>query len=408
MGRRNMRRREFLKRAAAATAGLVIVKPESVRGAPANSAVRIGMIGCGGRGRWISRFFPQHTSARIVALADPFKDRLDRARGELQESKDERVRSGAPLDDAHCFVGLDSYKGLIESGVDAVVIESPPYFHPAQAAAAVNAGKHVYLAKPVAVDVPGCQSIIASSEKAKGKLSFLVDFQTRATDFYIEAVKRVHEGAIGVPVSGHVYYIASRLGAQADPKDKSDAARLRNWVFDKILSGDIIVEQNIHVLDVCNWLLRSHPIKARGTGGRKARVDVGDCWDHFIVTYWYPNNVLIDFSSAQYTRGYDDLCARIYGSRGTVDTHYGGSVKITGDNPWEGGLTSGIYQDGAVANIKAFIAGIETGKFINTGASGAESTLTSVLGRTAAYRGAEVAWDEMIQGNENLETTLKI
>lgn len=404
-----IRRREFLRTAAAATAGLVIVKPQSVRGAPANSALRVGLVGCGGRGRFVCRFFPEHTTAKIVAIADPFKDRVDRLRKELETSKNENIKKGTALDEAHCFVGLDSYKGVIESGVDVVLVESPPYFHPLHAAAAIDAGKHVYIAKPVAADVPGCTSIMASAEKAKSKgLSFLVDFQTRVTDFYIEAARRVHEGAIGDPVSGQVYYVASRLSPQADPNDKSDAARLRNWVFDKILSGDIIVEQNIHILDVANWFLQAHPIKAVGTGGRKARVDVGDCWDHFIVTYGYPNDVLMDFSSAQYTRGYDDLCCRVYGKKGTVDSHYGGPVKITGDNPWAGGLTTNIYQDGAIANVKAFVAGIEKGKPVNTGARGAESTLTSVLGRTAAYRGAMVTWDEMMKENARLETTLSI
>jgi len=400
-----IRRRDFLKTAAAATAGLVIVKPESVRGAPANSALRVGLIGCGGRGRFVSRFFPQHTTAKIVAIADPFKDRVDSVKREL-----DKLQKGAELDEKRCFVGLDAYKALIESGVDAVLVESPPYFHPLHAATAVDAGKHVYTAKPVAVDVPGCQSIAASSEKAKAKnLSFLVDFQTRSTDFYIEAAKRVHEGAIGKPVSGQVYYIAGRLGVQKSmPGDTPDAVRLRNWVFDKVLSGDIIVEQNIHVLDVSNWFLQSHPTKAIGTGGRKARVDVGDCWDHFLVTYWYPNDVLMDFSSAQYARGYDDLCCRLFGNKGTVDSHYGGPVKITGDNPWEGGLTTNIYQDGAVANVKAFVEAIETGKPVNSGARGAESTLTSVLGRIAAYRGAMVTWEEMMKENEKLETTLKI
>jgi predicted dehydrogenase len=409
MGLKKMRRRDFLKTAAAATAGLTIVKPESVRGAPANSALRVGLIGCGGRGRFVSQFFPQHTPAKLVAIADPFKDRVDDLRRRLQNSKDENIKKGTALDDAHCFVGLDAYKALIESGVDAVLVESPPYFHPLHAAAAVEAGKHVYCAKPVAVDVPGCQSIVASAEKAAAKkLNFLVDFQTRATDFYIEAAKRVHEGAIGYPVSGQVYYIASRLNRQTNPQDSPDATRLRNWVFDKILSGDIIVEQNIHVLDVANWFLQSHPVKAIGTGGRKARVDVGDCWDHFIVTYWYPKDVLMDFSSAQYTRGYDDLCCRIYGNKGTVDSHYGGQVEIKGDNPWKGGLTTAIYQEGAVANVKAFVESIETGKPINSGARGAESTLTSVLGRMAAYRGAMITWDEMMKESEKLETTLKI
>lgn len=401
--KRSIKRREFLRTAAAATAGLVIVKPESVRGARANSALRIGVIGCGGRGRFVSRFVPMHTDGKIVALADPFKDRVERLRQELTGKYKQ------PIDDAHCFVGLDGYKGLIDSGVDAVMIESPPYFHPEQAAAAIAAGKHVYIAKPLAVDVPGCKSIIESSRKARGRLNFLVDFQTRVNEFFIEAARRVHEGAIGEPVLGHIYYVAGRLGVRKPlPDDTPDAVRLRNWVFDIVLSGDIIVEQNIHVLDVSNWYLNSHPIKCRGTGGRKARTDVGDCWDHFICTYWYPNDVKVDFCSAQFTKGYSRLCMRVYGSKGTVDSYYGDNVEITGDNPWKGGNTGSIYQDGAVTNVKTFVESIKTGKYINNGIGGAESTLTSILGREAAYRQTEVTWDEIIRENKKLETTLKI
>ncbi len=404
---RSLRRRDFLKAAATTSAGLLIVHSRSVRGAPANSSVRVGLIGCGSRGRFVSRFFPEHTGAQIVSIADPFKDRVDALKNEL-----DKLQGTGVLDEKRCYVGLDAYKAVIESNVEAVLIESPPYFHPVQAAAAIAAGKHVYMAKPVAVDAPGCTSILESARKAQARnLSFLVDFQTSANEFYIEAVKRVHEGAIGTPVSGQVYYIAGRLAKKpAQPGESDDAARLRNWVFDKVLSGDIIVEQNIHVLDVANWLLQSHPVKALGTGGRKARVDVGDCWDHFLVTFWYPNDVLMDFSSAQYTLGYSDLCCRIYGTKGTVDTHYGGGwpVRITGDNPWPGGETKNIYQEGAIKNVRDFVDGIAAGKPVNTGERGAISTLTSVLGRMAAYRGRTVTWDEMMKENETLETTLKL
>jgi len=276
------------------------------------------------------------------------------------------------------------------------------------AAAAVAAGKHVYIAKPLAVDVPGCQSIMESSRKAEGRLNFLVDFQTRVNEFFIEAARRVHEGAIGQAVCGQIFYQTGRLGPQADPKDQSDAARLRNWVFDIVLSGDIIVEQNIHVLDVSNWYLQSHPIKCYGTGGRTARTDVGDCWDHFVCTYYYPNDVKIDFSSSQFLKGFHDMCMRVYGTGGTVDSHYGGKVEITGDNPYPGGDTAKIYSEGAITNVKAFVESIKTGKLINNGISGAESTLTSILGREAAYRQTEVTWDEMIRENKKLETRLKI
>jgi len=392
--KRGMARREFLT-AAAATSGIVFVKPQSVTGTQANSAVEMGIIGCGGRGLWLGDLAHKNTQIKIVALADPFQDRLDRGSARLG------------IDAARCHKGVDAYKELVASKVDAVAIESPPYYHPEQAMAAALAGKHVYLAKPVAVDAPGCKTIMQAGEKAKGKLSFLVDFQTRNTDFYVEAAKRVHEGAIGKPVTGQVYYQASRLRPQADPKDTSDAARLRNWVFDKGLSGDIIVEQNIHVLDVGNWFLQAHPLKAYGTGGRKARIDVGDCWDHFIVTYWYPNDVLVDFSSGQFTRGYDDLCARIYGTLGTVDSHYDGKVSITGSNPYEGGSTQGIYNGGAIRNLKIFEESIRSSSHFNNADESAQSTLTAVLGRKAAYEGRMVTWDEMMADQTAIKVDLK-
>ncbi len=391
----SLSRRQFVKGAAAATTFLV-VKPKSLFGTSANSAPQIGLMACGGRGRFVGRFFPEQTNAKIVAAADPFPDRL------------ELVKRMFKLDDSRLFKGLDGYKELLKLDIDAAVITSPPYFHPEQVAATVAANKHVYLAKPVAVDVPGCQSILDSSRKADGKLSFLVDFQTRSDPFFIEAAKRVHEGAIGVPVCGQIFYQTSRLGRQDKPGMSAGEARLRNWVFDKILSGDIIVEQNIHVLDVSNWYLNSHPIKAYGTGGRKARADVGDCWDHFIVIFWYPNDVRIDFSSSQFLEGFHDMCMRVYGAIGTVDSHYGGPVKITGQKPWDGGDTANIYADGAITNVKNFVKSMETGKYLNNAADSVRSNLTSILGRMAAYSEELITWEEMLQTNEKLDTEVRL
>jgi len=391
----NLSRRQFVKGAAAA-ATFVVVKPESVFGAPANSAPQIGIIGCGGRGRFVGRFFPEQTSAKVVAAADPFRDRLEYTQRMLK------------LDKSRLFEGLDGYKRLLDLDVDAVVVTSPPYFHPEQVAAAVADNKHVYLAKPVAVDVPGCRRILASGKKAKGKFSFLVDFQTRAEGYFVEAAKRVHEGAIGVPVCGQIFYQTGRLNPQDRPGMSPGEARLRNWVFDKILSGDIIVEQNIHVLDVSNWYLQSHPIKAVGTGGRKGRTDVGDCWDHFVVIYWYPNDVKIDFSSSQFLKGFHDMCMRVHGTQGTVDSHYGGPVRITGRSPWPGGDTSDIYQAGAVKNVKDFVESIQTGKYLNNAQESVTSNLTSILGRMAAYSERAVTWDQMMSENEKLETELEL
>jgi myo-inositol 2-dehydrogenase/D-chiro-inositol 1-dehydrogenase len=388
-------RRQFVK-GAAATAGILVVKPQSVFGAQANSAPAIGVIGCGGRGRFVARFFPEHTNAKIVALSDPFTDRLEQANRMFK------------LDKTRLFKGVNAYKELLALDLDGVVVTSPPYFHPEQATAAVAANKHVYLAKPVAVDVPGCNSILATSKEAQGKLSFLVDFQTRADPLFIEAAKRVHNGEIGELVCGQIYYQTGRLGRQDLPGMSPTQARLRNWVFDKILSGDIIVEQNIHVLDVCNWYLQAHPLKAGGTGGRKARTDIGDCWDHFIAIYWYPNDVKIAFSSSQFLEGFDDMCMRVYGTRGTVDSHYGGRVTITGRSPWEGGDTANIYADGAITNVKNFVKSIETGEYLNNAQVSVESNLTSILGRMAAYRENLVTWDGMMRANEKLETEIRL
>jgi len=326
---------------------------------------------------------------------DYFRDRANAA-GEMFDVKAKRR-----------YVGLDGYQELLAGEVDAVAIESPPYFHPEQAVAALAAGKHVYLAKPIAVDVPGCLAIVDAAKKAEGKLCTLVDFQTRNNEFFRGAAQRVHEGMIGDPVIGQFYYYCGRLGKKGNPE--GETGRLRNWVFDKALSGDIIVEQNIHVLDVANWYLRAHPIKAAGTGGRKARIDIGDCWDHFAVTYWYPNDVIVDFSSGQFTFGYDDLCMRLYGSQGTVDSHYGGDVSIRGNKEgWRGGNTGKIYEEGAVNNIKDFHAAVTSGKTINNAEESANSTMTSILGRIAAYEGRTVTWDEMIQANTRLDAHLNL
>jgi hypothetical protein len=145
-----------------------------------------------------------------------------------------------------------------------------------------------------------------------------------------------------------------------------------------------------------------------GTGGRKARVDVGDCWDHFLVNFWYPNDIKVDFSSAQFTRGYNDLCIRFYGSKGTVDSHYNGAVRITGDSAWAGVDKDESFRAGAINNIKAFVESIRSGKYLNNVEVSVESNLTAVLGRMAAYREGIVTWDEMMKSNEKLESNLKL
>ena len=390
-------RRKILA-AAAAVASLAIVKPSAVHGAEANSKIRLGLIGCGGRGSWIADLFRAHGGYEIVSAADYFDNRVNAFGDKFN------------IDPSRRFTTLSCYKQLLETDVDAVAIESPPYFHPEQAAAAVDAGKHVYCAKPIAVDVPGVRSVEASGKKASEKnLAFLVDFQTRANDFYIEAVKRVHNGALGGLTFGDAKYHANRLGVQGK-NDNSPEARLRNWVFDIKLSGDILIEQNIHSLDVMSWLMNQPPLHAIGSCGRKSRVDVGDCSDHFSLLYQYPQQVGFNFSSKQYNDGGNNagIVCDLYGSAGRIQTKYGGQVVIYGKNFYKGGKTGSIYKQGAVTNIANFHKQITEKQFENpTVAPSVQSHLTALLGRTAAYETRQIQWNEIIKSTRKMKPDLK-
>lgn len=387
-----MNRRKFIASAGAASVAFSIIPAQSVRGTQANSKITLGLIGCGNRGAWIANLFQEHGGYEISALADYFPDRVAACGDQFQVGARRR------------FTGLSCYKRLLDAKVDAIAIESPPYFHPEQAAAGVEAGVHVYLAKPIAVDVPGCQSIAKSGALATEKnLCFLVDFQTRANDLYREAIKRVQYGEIGKIFCGEASYHCGPTWTkffEIYDKGKMTAEdRLRGWGLDRALSGDVITEQNIHALDVATWILDSEPISAVGTGGQERKQ--GNCWDHFSVIYTFPDDVLVTFNSKQYGKGYDDILCRMYGTTGTIDTHYFGTVAIRGDMPFKGGETGNIYQDAVRSNITEFHESICSQQYANTTVTpSVRSNLTTILGRMAAYRQDRVTWQEMLVSQE--------
>jgi predicted dehydrogenase len=396
-------RRRFITGAGATALSFTIVKPKLVRGTAANSKIRLGMIGCGGRGKWIGNLFTEHGGYEIVAAAEYFQDRVD-AFGEKLN-----------VQPAHRYTGLTGYQRLLEQKVDAVAIESPPYFHPEQAAAAVDAGCHVYVAKPIAVDVPGCHTIARSGRKASAnKRCFIVDFQTRANEFYLEALRRVHEGALGRLAFGEASYHTGGTwgGHEKYLKDDPDNPenRLRAWGLDRTLSGDIITEQNIHAIDVASWIMNEPPLYAVGTGGRKVRT-IRTCWDHFAVLFQYSNNVGINFSSRQFNAHGskpDGIRNRMFGSKGVLETEYGGTVIVRGENFYRGGTTNEIFKQGAVNNIAAFYKSITEGRFDNpTVEPSVRSNLVTILGRTAAYTGERVCWNELISSTEKMEADFR-
>jgi len=393
-------RRQFIARAGVGLAALSTTRLAVAQGSVANSKIRLGLIGCGKRGVWLAGLFAEHGGYEIVGVADYFSEAAQLAADKFK------------LAPTQAFAGLKCYEKLIaKGGLDAVAIISPPYFHPEQAAAAVAAGLNVYLAKPVAVDVPGCHSVAASGGAARSQGQvFLVDFQTRTNEFFVEAIKRVHAGAIGDFCFGEASYHDGRLAIKGETATAE--GRLRNWVFDQALSGDIMVEQNIHTLDVMSWIAKdAPPVRCSGTGGRRVRVDVGNAWDHFALAYEYPHNVGVTFSSRQFdahgTPG--GILNRMFGTKGVLLTAYGAEVMIRGGSEtfYRGGKTAGIYKEGAQANIRAFHGQVMRKDAANaTVAPSVTSNLVAIMGRTAAYEGRPVTWAEHVASNKRIEADL--
>lgn len=396
-----MTRRGFLAGAGASVLTFSVLQPELVRGAEANTKIDIGLIGCGGRGRWIMDLFQQHGGYQLVAAADYFQDQVDAVGEKFKLPANRR------------FTGLSGYRRLLEQKLDAVVVQSPPYFHPEQCAAAVDAGKHVYLAKPVAVDVPGCLTIEESGRRATAKrLCFLADFQTRANELYQDAARRVHAGELGKIGLVEANYQCGPTFTERDQllrdHPHNPEVRLRAWGVDPVLSGEVIVEQNIHALDVACWMLDAHPISAQGTGGR-TRDFAGACLDHYAVVFRFPQDIVASFNSRQFGFAYDDILCRVYGLKGTVDTHYFGKVTFKSTEFSSAGDVGNLYTTGAETNIATFHRSISQGEFSNpTVTESVRSTLTAILGRTAAYqKGAVVTWQDMMRQPEKLMADLK-
>jgi predicted dehydrogenase len=410
----NVDRRTFLG-VAASTAAAMFIKPELVRGTRANSDIRVGLLGCGGRGTEDAQNLVETGGARVVALADLFQDQLDAAHAHFDQVQ--TAKGVAALDASQLFVGPHAYEQIAASKeVDAIVVATPPFFHPRHLETVVNGGKHVYLEKPVAVDVPGAKHVMAIGKRAQGKLSLDVGFQIRDCPPFVEMVRRIHDGAIGNIVCGEAYYLTGYIDRPPWPNASPTERRLRNWVHDRRLSGDIIVEQNIHVIDICNWVLQAHPLRVTATGGRAGRpADDGDCYGNYNAVFHYPNSVKVTFSSTQFAKGWWDVSERFFGTKGTSISPYTGPLGIWGDEPWQAPLVTDEGQpaafsatgkfksnleDADASKKKAFIESITSGNFHNQADKGAESALSCMMARTAAYTGHQVTWEELLQSTE--------
>jgi myo-inositol 2-dehydrogenase/D-chiro-inositol 1-dehydrogenase len=418
-----MKRRSFLKSASAVSA-FTLVKPESVFGTNANSAIRMGIIGCGGRGTAVISSMSKNTNTGIIAMADLLDDKLQNAIPVLNKLN---TAKGLPeIPKTNIYRGSKAYLALLNNkDVDAVLISSPCYSHPGYIEAAIAAGKHVYSEKPVAVDVAGCEQVIRLGETAKGKLSLAIGFQIRFASPYVEMVRRIQQGDIGEIINAQLYYFASGLAVRPYDNMSYDEARIRNHYHFQALSGGSLVDQGIHMIDVCNWVLKGHPLRAVATGSKKGGTGYGDTWTNYQVLFQYPGDVNVSYHNSQQGTQSGDVCARFIGTTGIAEAHYSGGVFINGSKPWDSGIQrykdqvltpeqraagiflSSLYDADANKDVN-FIKSIESGNYINEASSGSESTLTAILGRTSAIAGEEVLWDEMILSNAKLDPMLNL
>ena len=302
-------RRDFLKASAAAVGTTVAGQLSLVPNvhAAGSDILRIGLIGCGDRGTGAAaQALTADTNTRLVAMGDMFRDRLERS---LATLKREDVAARVEVKPEHCFTGFDAYKQVLAAGVDVVLLTTPPHFRQLHFKAAVDAGKHVFAEKPVAVDAPGVRSVLATCEEARKKnLSVVSGLCYRYERAKREAMKRVHEGAVGDIIALHCSYNTGYLWDKPRQSDWSDMEwQLRNWLYFTWLSGDHIVEQHVHSLDKMAWAMQDeYPVRASGIGGRQVRTakKYGNVFDHHCVVYEYKNGVKL-FSYCRQQAGCD-------------------------------------------------------------------------------------------------------
>lgn len=417
-----IQRRSFIRKMAAISS-LSILAPRIVFGTQANSAVRVGIIGAGNRGTAVLTSMSEHTNTAIVAMADLFDYQLQRAGTTFNELN---AKKNIPaIKASNIYQGSKAYLKLLENKeIDAVLISSPAYTHPEFMESAVAAGKHVYCEKPVAPDVAGCKRVEKIGETLNGKVSLVIGFQIRYASAYAQMVKHIQEGAIGNLISAQLYYFSSGAQVHKRGNGSDDEFRIANHFHFNALSGGILLDQGIHMIDICNWALKGHAIEAIGTGGDKDGPGFGDTWNHFEVIYKYNNDVNVSFASTQIGPEFGDVCCRFLGSKGQAEAHYSGGVYINGENKWDSGVArgnqaltpqqqaAGVFlsslHDADSNKEKAFIDSIVSGKYLNEAKSGAESTLTAVLGREAALAGKKMTWNEVLASNSKLDPKLNL
>lgn len=390
-------RRDFMKSSAYAAAGTFAAAELAMSGsahAAGSDVIRVGLIGCGGRGTGAAvNALEASEQIRIVAMADVFKDRLDGSRGNLAK-RDERAK----VADDQCYVGFNAYKDLIANAdVDMVILATPPHFRPIHLEEAVKGGCHVFMEKPVAVDPVGIRKVIDAGKVANNKkLSIVAGTQRRHQACYLSAMRRIEAGGIGDIVAARCYWNQGGLWNHAPRPEWTDMEwQLRNWLYFTWLSGDHITEQHVHNLDVINWAVGSHPIRALGLGGRQVRTDpeFGHIFDHFAVEYEYPNDVHMTSMCRQIDGCQNRVDEVVHGTKGVAFLNWS-KPTIKGVDAWEFNEDNPNPYVQEHVDLVASILG--KGKYYNEARQVAESTLTAIMGRMSTYTGQNVTWEQAL------------
>ncbi len=393
-------RRDFLKNSTAAVLGSSVA---ATFGAvppvfPAGSdEIRIGLIGCGERGTGAaSDALESSPGVKLVAMGDAFRDHLDKSLQELQKIAADKLE----VPKERQFVGLDAYQKVLASDINYVILATPPGFRPLHLKAAVAASKNTFAEKPVAVDGPGVRSVLETHEQAVSKgLHIGVGTQRHHQTGYVETLQRIHDGAIGDIVAARAYWNQGPIWVHPRQQGWSDLEwQLRNWYYFTWLCGDHIVEQHVHNLDVVNWAMGTHPARAVGVGGRQMRTapEYGNIYDHFGIDYEYANGAHMMSMCRQIPGCANNVSEALTGARGFCQVN---KYTINGANAWQ---YPGPNNRPYVQEHADLIAAIRAGKPYNELKGVAESTLTAIMGRMAAYTGQSVSWEDALNSQEEL------
>ncbi len=393
-------RREFLKTAALAVGFPAIISAQSV-----TNAIKVGLVGCGGRGPGAaSQALRADDYTELTAVADIDQSQVDHSLETLK--KIQKISGRVKVESTKTFLGLDGYRKVIDSGVDVVLLATPPGFRPGHLAACINSGKHVFCEKPVSTDAPGIRSVLETVDVAKQKnLNLVAGFCWRYNAMIVETMQKVHSGDIGKVAAYYATYYTNPVKpmppASTRPAGMSDVEwQIRNWYNFVWLCGDSLVEQAVHSVDKVAWLMNDEPpVSCVGVGGRAIPAEGGNIYDHFEVNYLYPNGVRAFVANRQMEGCYNENSDYIVGSDGTCTIGRGPVPRIEGKVNW---TYTGQKYDMYQREHDVLFAAVRRNQPINDGKRLATSTLLAIMGRMAAYTGQQITWEQALNSQERL------